>query len=156
MPRTEHNIGRQRSTRYEICTNGLLTLRGRQLQALRLGTDPNAQANIEAIDRVLIDVIGYTGNIAEESRDFRRTSTFRRGELRRAVADVLRKADRPLTTLEVAKAVLEPRGVEVSYARKHKARVTNVLAVLKVMAGEGRVAKTTNRQGNLAWSFAPL
>lgn len=133
MPRTEHNIGRQRSTKFEICTNGLLTLRGQQLKHLRLGTNPNAQANIDAIDHVLIKVIGYKGDIAEESRDFRRDAVFRRGELRRAVAGVLRKATSPMTTLEVAKAALEPKGLTVSYERKHKPNVTRVWHVLKRM-----------------------
>ena len=149
MPRTEHNIGRQRSTRHEITINGLLTLRGHQLRHLRLGTNPDAKTNIAAIDRVLINVIGYEGNIAEESRDFRRVTTFKRGELRRLVADILRKAEHPLTTLEVAKLAMATKGLEASYSRKIKGRVSNVRATLKGMA----LNKRTDANGNVVWSI---
>ena len=156
MPRQIHNVGRQRSTSYAVTINGLLTARGRQLQALRLGTGKNTQANIDAIDHVLVNVLAYEGDIAEASRDFRRETTFKRGELRKAVADVLRGADRPLTTLEVAKAVYGAKGVEVSYSRKIKNRVNTVLKVLKAMHGKCRVCKGIDSQGGAAWLVSPI
>ncbi|MEE9375741.1 MAG: hypothetical protein V3V04_05345 [Rhizobiaceae bacterium] len=150
MPRTEHNIGRQRSTRHEITVNGLLTLRGHQLRHLRLGTDTAAKTNIAAIDRVLVNVIGYEGDISEESTDFRRVTTFKRGELRRLVAGVLRKTERPLTTLEIAKIVMATKGLEASYSRKIKSRVNNVRAVLKRMD----LDKGADANGNVVWRRA--
>lgn len=100
---------------------------------------------------MLINVIGYAGDIAEESRDFRRQTTFRRGELRRAVADVLRRAERTLTTLEVAQSVYATKGLEVPYARKCKPRVSTVRKVLKCLERAGRVCRKTGSEGLAVW-----
>jgi len=149
MPRSGYNIGRQRSRNYNHTTNGLLTLRGVQLRALRLGTDPEAQANIDAIDRVLVNCIGYEGDIAEASKDYRREMTFKRGELRRAVADALRKADRPLTTREIAVVVHATKGVEITPDKVGKERITRVRAVCKKLAN---VQCEAGPSGCVVWS----
>jgi len=152
MPIQFHNRGRQRSTKFEVCTNALLTMRGQQLRHLRLGTDSEAEANIAAIDHVLIKVIGYDGDIIEQSRDFRRVTTFKRGELTKAIMDTLRAAERPLTTLEMAQAVMATKGVSVSYSRKDKPRVSNVYEGLRRLHGLGRVVRGADASGNVVWS----
>lgn len=53
-------ISRQRSRRNDISINALLTWRARRLRSLRLKEwEPDAiQADIDAIDRVLVNVLG--------------------------------------------------------------------------------------------------
>jgi hypothetical protein len=106
MPRKEHNVARQRTRGYAITINGLFTARSRCLQSLRLehGDPDTTRADIAAIDRVLVNVLGYKGDIEAVSRDFKRNPSFGRGELLRAVLDVLRKADEPLSTRDLTVA----------------------------------------------------
>jgi len=96
MPRAAYNVARQRSTSNAISINAMLTWRAKRLRSLRLGEgdrDPHL-ADISAIDRVLVNVLGYTGDIEAASKDFRREAVFNRSELRRTVIAVLREATR--------------------------------------------------------------
>lgn len=112
MPRKAHNVSRQRSGRHTITINGLLTWRARRLRSLRLkeGDESQVLADLAAIDRVLVNVIGYRGDIEAESRDFRREALFDRNGLRRAVLVVLRQANGPLTTREITERVMATKG----------------------------------------------
>ncbi|MDA8870595.1 hypothetical protein N9H93_04330 [Rhizobiaceae bacterium] len=131
--------------------NGLLTLRGQRMRALRLGTDADATDNIAAIDRVLVNVIGNTGDTAGESKDFRRVALFGRGEVRRLVGEILRGAKRPLTTLQIAQQALVTKSVAVSCSRRVKGRVSNVWKVLADMHG---VVRGADANGNVVGSRA--
>ena len=93
MPRAAYNVSRQRSRGNAITINGLLTWRAKRLRGIRLDHDNEAEhlADIAAIDRVLVNVLGFTGAIDALTRDYRREALFRRNELRRMVCDVLPK-----------------------------------------------------------------
>jgi len=130
MPRAIHNISRQRSRGHAITINGLLTARARCLRDLRLSKgDPDVQSNIDAIDRVLVNVIGFTGDIAELTRDYRREALFKRGELQRMVATVLREANGPLTTRQIMERVSAQKGLTMRPGKRTKEWINRVRKV---------------------------
>lgn len=150
MPRKQHNVSRQRSRGYAVTINGLLTWRARRLRALRKGEgDPDQiEADIQAIDRVLVNVIGFKGDIAALTRDFRREALFKRGELQRLVCDVLRQANEPLTTRQITERVMSRKGATMTAGRDSKERINRVRHVLKRLAF---VEETRAGNGNVAW-----
>ncbi|MBZ0163411.1 MAG: hypothetical protein K8H74_11940 [Notoacmeibacter sp.] len=131
MPRAEYNVSRQRSRGNPIAISALLTWRGRRLRSLRTGEGQvsEIEADIAAIDRVLVNVLGFNGDIAEASRDFRREALFRRGELKRAVLDVLRQANGPLTTRQITARVMAIKGKELQPGRVSKEWINRVRKV---------------------------
>lgn len=131
MPRAAYNVSRQRSTSNAISINAMLTARARRLRSLRLEEGDQAAhlADIEAIDRVLINVLGFTGDIAAETKDFRREALFGRSELRRAVIAVLREANGPLTTRQITERVMATKGVVLKPGRVAKEYINRVRVV---------------------------
>jgi hypothetical protein len=113
MPRKEHNIGRQRSRGNPIAINALLTHRGKRLRSLRTGDldQETTLADIAAIDRVLVNVLAFTGDIEAVTKDFKRVAVFRRGELQRRVCDVLRAAQGPLTARQIMERIAADKGL---------------------------------------------
>ncbi|WP_394690424.1 hypothetical protein [Hoeflea sp.] len=95
--------------------NGLLTARARKLRDLRLGNGETnqVQADIDAIDRVLVNALGFTGDIEALIRDFKRKAVFKRGELLRMACDVFREADRPLTTREMVETIADRKAPDL-------------------------------------------
>jgi len=101
------------------------------LRSLRLkeGDERELLADIAAMDRVLVNVLGYTGDIAEASRDFRREALFGRGELARAVMGVLRQANGPLTARQIAGHALATKGKALEPGRLGREWVKRVRVV---------------------------
>lgn len=128
MPRAVHNISRQRTRGNAITINGLLTWRSRRLRSLRLkeGKESETLADIAAIDRVLINIIGFAGDIEALSRDFRREAIFRHGELQRAVYAVLREANGQLTTRQITERVMASKGKALTAGRLSKEWINRV------------------------------
>jgi len=131
MPRAIHNVSRQRTRGNAITINGLLTWWSRRLRSLRLkdGKETEILADIAAIDRVLINVIGFQGDIEALSRDFRREAIFRHGELQRAVYAVLREANGPLTTRQITERVMATKGKTLEAGRLSKEWINRVRKV---------------------------
>lgn len=149
MPRQEYNISRQRSTKSAITINGLLTWRACRLRSLRLeeGNAEEHLADIAAIDRVLTNVLGFA-DIEAFTRDFRREALFRRGELYRMMCDVLREADRPLTTREITEIVLARKGRALKSGRQGKEHINRVRKVCQRIKSVERVNESGGCQ---AW-----
>jgi hypothetical protein len=135
LPIRAYNIARQRSRGNPIAVNALLTWRGKRLRSLRLneGDTTQVSADIAAIDRVLVNVLGYSGDIAAESRDFRREALFGRGELQRAVATVLREANGPLTARQITGRVMATKGKALKPGRLAKEWINRVRKVCQRM-----------------------
>ncbi len=131
MPIQKHNVSRQRSRGNPIAINAMLTWRGKRLRSLRLkeGDEQEVLADIAAIDRVLVNVLGFTGDIAEMSRDFRREALFKRGELTRLVSDVLREANGPLTTRQITERVVSRKSLVMKPGRHSKEWINRVRKV---------------------------
>lgn len=152
MPSAAYNISRQRSTSNAISINAMLTARARRLRSLRLeeGGQSAHLADIEAIDRVLVNVLGFSGDIGAETKDFRRGALFGRSELRRAVIAVLREANEPLTTRQITERVMATKGKTLKPGRVGKEYINRVRVVcqhLRLERGmvEGVQAWWTNR-----------
>tara|TARA_R110002020_G_scaffold87061_27_gene215161 strand:- start:5042 stop:5515 length:474 start_codon:yes stop_codon:yes gene_type:complete len=148
MPRAKHNIARQRTRGYAITINGLFTARSKCLRSLRLedGDIDTIRADIAAIDRVLVNVLGYKGDIEAVSRDFKRNPSFGRGEMLRAVLDVLRKADAPMLTRELTVAVFESKGQTLPPGQTGRDRINRVRKICQQVPGVVEVGS-----GRQAW-----
>lgn len=151
MPRAKHNISRQRTRGYAITINGLFTARSKCLRSLRLedGDVETIKADIAAIDRVLVNVLGYSGNIEAVSRDFKRNPSFGRGEMMRAVLDVLRKADAPMLTRGLTVAVFESKGLTLPPGEVGRNRINRVRKICQQVPGICEVGN-----GRQAWEMA--
>ena len=149
MPIQAHNVSRQRSTKSAITINGLLTWRARRLRCIRLKEGDEAQhlADIAAMDHVLVNVLGFTGDIAEASRDFRREAIFGRGELRRAVLTVLREANGPLTARQITERVMSRKGYVMRPGPVSKEWIARVRVVCRKLP-----LVETREDGVMAWS----
>ncbi len=137
MPRAKHNVSRQRTRGYAITINGLFTARSKCLRSLRLedGDIEAIRADIAAIDRILVNVLGYAGDIEAVSRDFKRNPSFGRGEMLRAVLDVLRKADAPMLTRDLTVAVFEAKGLTLPPGETGRNRINRVRKVCQQVPG---------------------
>jgi hypothetical protein len=111
----------------------MLTWRAKRLRSLRKGDGDEAAnlADIAAIDRVLVNVLGFTGDIEEQTRDFRREALFGRGELFRTVIAVLREANEPLTTRQITERVMATKGKALKPGRLSKEWINRVRHVLR-------------------------
>lgn len=152
MPVKSYNVSRQRTRGNAITINGLLTWRAKRLRSLRLkeGDTDAVEADIAAIDRVLINVLGYTGDIEAETRDFRREAIFDRNELRRAVLVALRQANGPLTTRQLTERVMAFKGKTLKPGRLAKEWINRVRVVCRKLPGLDRTAV----DGVQAWQRA--
>ena len=137
MPGAKHNVARQRTRGYAITINGLFTARSKCLRSLRLedGDTDTIRADIAAIDRVLVNVLGYRGDIEAVSRDFKRNPSFGRGEMMRAVLDVLRKADAPMLTRDLTVAVFESKGLTLPPGETGRSRINRVRKICQQVPG---------------------
>lgn len=146
MPRASYNVSRQRSRGNAITINGLLTWRAKRLRGLRVEPDSQAdhQADIAAIDRVLVNVLGFTGDIEALTRDYRREALFKRNELRRMVCDVLREANEPLTARQITERVIARKSLELRPGSQSKQWINRVRKICQklpfvdtTIAGDG-------------------
>ena len=93
----------QRSKDYSMAINGLMTRR-----SFLLSEKPDTlAADIAAIDHTL-KLLGCTVNPDDYMPTRRNQRIFRRGEMLRLIRDVLKDADRPITSREICLAILPP------------------------------------------------
>jgi hypothetical protein len=145
-------IRRARTATYEHTVTGLLTKRADLFNEAERIRDRLAEIknDVAAIDRVL-GTLGYTGDLDAEMPRQKRHVLFGRGELTRAILDTLRDATTPMTSREVAQAVLSVSGHDARDRRlmaEHTKRVSKALRALK---WAGNVRSLTDVQGNLTW-----
>jgi hypothetical protein len=82
----------------------------------------------------------------------RRTRYFARNELPRLILDVLREADAPLSTDDLAVRIIEAKGFDGADAVLHEAIRTQALLVLRSMRKRGTVEQTGLGRG-LRWTL---
>ncbi len=121
-----------------------------KLRSLRLkdGDEAEHLADIAAIDRVLVNVLGFDGDIEAVTRDFRREALFGRNELRRAVAGILREANGPLTARQITERVLASKEGSMLPGRDAKLWITRVRKVCSKLP----VEQTWTEDGLMAWT----
>lgn len=146
---------RHRSTTFEHTISGLLTKRADLFQE---GANIRARlaeirSDIEAVDRAL-SVCGYKGDLDAAMPRARREVMFGKGELTRAIADQLRTASGPLTSRDIAQAIVELRG-DAADRRFVTALTRRVSKALRIQKLAGRVLAVPDGNGNLVWSKLP-
>ena len=108
------------------------------------------QAQISAMDTTLLTFDPDQRPAAIRAKVRRQTdSNFKAGELTRAVLSVLRHAEKPLGTRELAMQVAQAQGVDLPTQKARAAFVANVRSVLK-KPREDVVAEPWKR-GGFAW-----
>ena len=95
-----------RTETFEHTISGLLTKRAQLFGEAQSIRDRLAEIknDIDAVDRVL-GTLGYDGDLDAAMPRQKRHVVFGRGELTRAVLDVLRDADGPMTSRQIAPPV---------------------------------------------------
>jgi len=114
------------------------------------GDPAQIQADIDAIDRVLVNVLGFQEDIEAVTKEFKREAIFKRGELFRMICDLLREADRPLTTREIAEILADRKGLVLHTGKRTKEFITRVRHSLKRVPN---VAVRRNGEGVQVWEF---
>jgi chorismate mutase len=100
-----------RTETYEHTISGLLTKRQELMEETAAIREKMAiiANDVEAIDRVL-ETLGHTEQLEGRSPRAARIILFYRNELRSFLLDQLRKANRPMTSRELAEIVCETEG----------------------------------------------
>jgi hypothetical protein len=88
-------------------------------------------------------------------RAYRRTRYFARNELSRLTQDALRTASGPLTSAEIAAAVMQAKGMPADDAAFKEIVAARALTVLRRLTKRGAVAKS-GASRNAQWALAPL
>lgn len=135
-------IRRQRTRTYTVTILGLLTKR------IDLVHDGERQADIEALDRTL-RVLGYGGEIDALMPAPAPDRVFRPGGLRQACMDVLRDADSPLTSRDIAELVYV--GKNSDYIAAATMRISKCLRADK---DAGNVIATKRSGWRLVWEVS--
>lgn len=106
--------------------------------------------DIGAIDRTL-GVLGYAGDLDASMPRQKREVIFGRGELSKAIMGELRHAEGPLSSRDIARAIVSMRG-EDARDRNYISELTKrVSKALRSMKAEGLVRSVADAKGNLSW-----
>ncbi len=145
---------RARTDTFEHTISGLLTKRADLFNEAEKIRDRLAEIrnDIGAVDRTL-SVLGYEGDLDAKMPRQKREVLFGRGELQRAIMGVLRDAEQPLSSRDIAREIIALRGEDARDRRYLSDLVKRVSKALRKLRDDGRVTAQTDRQGNLFWSF---
>lgn len=148
-------IQRARTDTFEHTISGLLTKRADLFGEAERIRDRLAEIknDVAAMDRVL-GTLGYTGDLDAAMPRQKREVIFGRGELTRGAIDELRNADGPLTSRQVAEAILSVSGQDAQDRKLMADHTRRVSKALRVLKGEGRVKAAKDAQGNMIWGLA--
>lgn len=144
-----------RTETFEHTINGLLTKRRDLLTEAERLRDRIAEIrnDLLALDRTL-STLGYdTGQLEAMMPRQKRQVIFGRGELLRAIMDVLRDAERPMRSREIAQELVAVRGDDPRDQR-FIADLTKRVGKALRESGAARTQKDTN--GCIAWQMDSL
>jgi hypothetical protein len=141
-----------RTETFEHTISGLLAKRAELFNEAERIRDRLAEIknDVGAVDRVL-GTLGYAGDLDAQMPRQKRQVLFGRGELTRAILDVLRTATEPMATREIAREILsvneqDPRDRKL--LTEHTRRVSKALRVLKANYA---ISSAHTAAGNLLW-----
>ncbi|MCC6947343.1 MAG: hypothetical protein IT539_06180 [Bradyrhizobiaceae bacterium] len=146
-----------RTETYEHTVSGLLAKRADLFNEAERIRDRLAEIknDVSALDRVL-GTLGYTGDLNAEMPRQKRDVIFGKGELTRAILDELRGASGPLTSREIAQAIVALGGHDAR-DRKYVSDLTRrVGKALRQQRDEGIVRSGVDNKGNVMWSLRVL
>lgn len=132
--------------------SGLLTKRADLFNEAQRIRDRLAEIrnDIDALDRTL-GVLGYEGDLDAAMPRQKRHVIFGRGELTRQVLSILRQADGPLTSRQIAQEIVSQSGMDARDRKFVSDLVKRVGKALRQYPG-GTVRKATDASGNVVWS----
>ena len=104
------------------------------------------RADIEAVDRVL-GALGYEGELDAAMPRAKRNVMFGRGELTRAILEVLRDAEGPMTSRDITRLVVADTGDRKAFSEA----VKRVSKALRALAQDGAVGRQKARTGESVW-----
>lgn len=141
-----------RTETFEHTITGLLAKRADLFNEAERIRDRLAEIknDIGAIDRTL-NVLGYTGDLDAAMPRQKREVIFGRGELSKAIYGELRHAEGPLSSREIAQAIVSMRGEDARDRKYIADLVHRVSKALRSMREEGRVRSMTDAKGNVSW-----
>ncbi|MEQ8481842.1 MAG: hypothetical protein RIC18_14385 [Hoeflea sp.] len=145
------NLARSRATDFSHTINGLLTKRADLFNEAKELRERIAEIknDIDAIDRAL-GTFGYTGDLDASMPRQKRHVVFGKGELFRSCMTVLRGAEAPLTSRQIAQEIVELNGQD---ARDRKYVNDLVKRVGKCLRQSDAARKGTDGAGNVIWSL---
>ena len=142
-----------RTDTFEHTISGLLTKRADLFNEAERLRDRLAEIrnDIGAIDRTL-GVLGYKGDLDAAMPRQKREVIFGRGELSRAIYEELRTAEGPLSSRDIARAIVALRGDDAR-DRKYLSDLTKRASkALRQMCREKHVRRSVDDKGNILWS----
>jgi hypothetical protein len=143
-----------RTETFEHTISGLLKKRADLFnEAVRLRDRLAAIKNdVDAVDRVL-GTLGYTGDLDREMPRQKREVIFGRGELTRSILDELRGATGPVSSREIAQAIVAVSGQDAR-DRKYISDLTKrVSKALRALREESVVRSSVDSKGNVLWAL---
>lgn len=146
-----------RTETYEHTISGLLQKRADLFGEAEGIRDRLAEIknDIAAVDRVLLS-LGYAGDLDAQMPRQKRQVIFGRGELTRAILGELRGADGPVTSREIAQAIIAISGQDAR-DRKYVSDLTKrVSKALRSLREENVVRSSIDTKGNVMWAVRGL
>ncbi|MEM6381559.1 MAG: hypothetical protein AAF739_02705 [Pseudomonadota bacterium] len=141
-----------RTETFEHTISGLLTKRADLLGEAESLRDRIAaiKNDLDALDRTL-NTLGYEGDLDAMMPRQKRHVVFGRGELFRACMSVLRDADGPMTSRQIAQDIVSLSGQD---ARDRRYINDLVKRVGKCLRQSNAARKGADGKGNVVWSVA--
>jgi len=138
----------------ETVISGLLKKReDLALEAVALREQQAVIANaIESIDRVL-ETFGYEGKLEGKTPRSARIVLFYRNELRQFVLSELRKAARPLSSREIAEALITLEGKSIADRKMMVDIVRRVSKACRMLRHADAVMQTKDGLGRVVWGL---
>lgn len=151
MTKLDHHA---RTETFEHTINGLLSKRRDLLTEAERHRDRIAEIrnDLLALDRTL-STLGFTGDLEGMMPRQKRQVVFGRGELLRAILGELRGADAPMTSREIAKAIVAVQGNDPRDQRYVADLTRRVGKALRPLRKGGSIRAHSDRSGNAAWSL---
>ncbi len=146
-----------RTATYEHTISGLLTKRADLFNEAERIRDRLAEIknDIGAVDRVL-GTPGYQGDLDAEMPRQKRHVLFGRGELTRAILDVLRDAAEPMATREIARAILAVNEQDPRDRRLLTEHTRRVSKALRALRSKALISAKVDKCGGMAWEIGAL
>ncbi|MFD1704470.1 hypothetical protein ACFSCV_15790 [Methylopila henanensis] len=146
-------IRRSRTDTFEHTINGLLTKRADLFGEAERIRDRLAEIknDVQALDRVL-GSLGYVGDLDAAMPRQKRDVLFGPGDLSRAILDTLREAPKPMTTREIAKAVLALEGRDAADRRLLSDVVKRVGKALRGISAGFDIRRENSASEGITWS----
>lgn len=147
-------IKRSRTDTFEHTVNGLLTKRADLFNEAERLRDRMAEIknDIGAIDRVL-QSLGYEGDLDAKMPRQKRQVLFGPGELTRAILDELRDAPEPLSSREIAQAIVALNGQDARDRKLLGELTKRVSKALRVLSRDSLIKRRQGPRRYMLWEI---